>query len=46
MIKKIEERLSDPHVVLHSCIVSNMASHTVKMLWSLDKATMKTCPAL
>jgi hypothetical protein len=39
-IKKIEQRLGDPKVVLDSFIVSNTPSHTMKMLWGMDKNAM------
>jgi hypothetical protein len=39
-IKKIEQRLGDPKVVLNSFIVSNTPSHTMKMLWGMDKNAM------
>ncbi len=41
-IKKIEHRLGDPKVVLDSFIVSNTPSHTMKMLWGMDKNAMNT----
>ena len=40
-IKEIEQRLHDPNVLLDSFIVSNTPSHTMKMLWGMDKAAMK-----
>ncbi len=40
-IKEIEQRLHDPNVRLESFIVSNTPSHTMKMLWGMDKAAMK-----
>jgi hypothetical protein len=40
-IKEIQQRLGDPKVLLSSFIVSNTPSHTMKMLWGIDKATMK-----
>ena len=40
-IKEIEQRLGDPNVTLDSFIVSNTPSHTMKMLWGMDKAAMK-----
>ncbi len=40
-IKEIEQRLGDPKVLLHSFIVSNTPSHTMKMLWRMDKAAMQ-----
>lgn len=39
-IKKIEQRLGDPKVVLDSYIVSNTPSHTMQMLWGMDKKAM------
>lgn len=39
-IKKIEQRLGDPKVVLDSFIVSNTPSHTMRMLWGMDKNAM------
>ena len=39
-IKKIEQRLGDPKVVLDSFIVSNTPSHTMKMFWGMDKNAM------
>jgi len=39
-IKKIEQRLGDPKVALDSFIVSNTPSHTMKMLWRMDKEAM------
>ncbi len=39
-IKKIEQRLGDPTVVLDSFIVSNTPSHTMKMPWGMDKEAM------
>ena len=40
-IKDIEQRLHDSNVKLESFIVSNTPSHTMKMLWGMDKAAMK-----
>ena len=40
-IKEIEQRLGDPNVRLDSFIVSNTPSHTMRMLWGMDKAAMK-----
>jgi hypothetical protein len=40
-IKEIEQRLGDPNVRLESFIVSNTPSHTMKMLWGMDKTAMK-----
>jgi hypothetical protein len=39
-IKKIEQRLGNPMVRLESFIVSNTPSHTMKMLWGIDKSAM------
>jgi hypothetical protein len=39
-IKEIEQRLGDPRVSLDSYIVSNTASHTMKLLWNVDKPAM------
>jgi hypothetical protein len=39
-IKAIEQRLSDAQVRLHSFIVSNTPSHTMKRLWNMDKPAM------
>jgi hypothetical protein len=40
-IKKIEKRLNDPKIRLQSYIVSNTPSHTMKMLWNIEKEEMK-----
>jgi hypothetical protein len=40
-IKKIEERLADDAVKLHSFIVSNTPSHTMRLLWGVEKAEMQ-----
>jgi type III restriction/modification enzyme restriction subunit len=40
-IKDIEQRLGHPNVRLESFIISNTPSHTMKMLWGMDKAAMK-----
>jgi len=40
IIKEIEQRLGDPTVRLESFIVSNTPSHTMRMLWSMDKPAM------
>jgi hypothetical protein len=40
-IKDIEQRLHDSNVRLESFIVSNTPSHTMKMLWGMDKAAMQ-----
>lgn len=45
-IKQIEQRLGDPKVILNSFIVSNTASHTMQLLWGIDKATMESCHIL
>jgi hypothetical protein len=39
-VKEIEERLGDPAVRLHSFIVSNTPSHTMRLLWGLTKLQM------
>ena len=39
-IKEIEERLGGPDVRLHSFIVSNTPSHTMRMLWGMTKPAM------
>jgi hypothetical protein len=39
-IKTIEERLGDTNVELHSFIISNTPSHTMHMLWKMDKSEM------
>lgn len=39
-IKGIEQRLGDPDVRLQSFILSNTPSHTMKMLWRMDKPAM------
>ena len=39
-IKQVEQRLGDPAVSLHSFIVSNTASATMRMLWNMDKPEM------
>lgn len=39
-IKEIEARLGDKTVQLHSFIVSNTPSATMKLLWSMDKSEM------
>jgi hypothetical protein len=39
-IKEIEQRLADASVHLESFIVSNTPSHTMRMLWSMDKPAM------
>ena len=40
-IKEIEQRLGDPNVRLQSFIVSNTPSHTMRMLWSMEKSEMQ-----
>jgi hypothetical protein len=40
-IKEIEQRLADPHIRLQSFIISNTPSHTMRMLWSMEKAEMQ-----
>jgi hypothetical protein len=39
-IKEIEARLNEPNVNLHSFIVSNTPSHTMTILWNIDKSAM------
>ena len=41
-IKEIEQRLGDPAVRLESFIVSNTPSHTMRMLWRMEKAEMQS----
>ena len=40
-IKAIEQRLGDPLVRLHSFIVSNTPSTTMRMLWHMEKSEMQ-----
>lgn len=40
-IKEIEGRLADPAVLLNSFIVSNTPSHTMQLLWGMDKSAME-----
>jgi hypothetical protein len=40
-IKEIEARLADPSVHLHSFIVSSTPSHTMRLLWGVDKSQMQ-----
>ena len=40
-IKDIEKRLSDQSVTLNSFIISNTPSHTMQLLWSVDKEVME-----
>ena len=40
-IKEIEKRLGDPSIRLQSFIVSNTPSHTMRMLWHMEKADMQ-----
>lgn len=40
-IKEIEKRLGDPKVLLDSFIISNTASHAMKMFWTKEKAEME-----
>jgi hypothetical protein len=40
-IKEIEQRLGDPAIKLQSFIVSNTPSHTMRMLWHMEKADMQ-----
>lgn len=39
-IKDIEKRLGDPIVQLHSFIVSNTPSHTMRLIWRMAKLQM------
>ncbi len=39
-VKEIECRLGDPRVLLNSFIISSTPSHTMKMLWGMDKKVM------
>ncbi|MDZ7615739.1 MAG: DEAD/DEAH box helicase, partial [Patescibacteria group bacterium] len=41
-IKKIEERLGDADVKLHSFIISTTPSFTMRMLWRMEKAEMQS----
>lgn len=45
-IKEIEQRLGDPNVQLESFIISNTASHTMRMLWGMDKSQLEACHVL
>jgi hypothetical protein len=40
-IKEIEQRLGHPKTYLHSFIVSNTPSATMRMLWNVDKLSMR-----
>lgn len=40
-IKEIEKRLGNPKVALNSYIVPNTPSHTIRMLWRIEKADMQ-----
>lgn len=40
-IKDIERRLGDPTIRLQSFIVSNTPSHTMRMVWHMEKADMQ-----
>lgn len=40
-IKEIERRLGDKNVNLHSFIVSNTPSHSMRLLWNMDKVEMQ-----
>ena len=40
-IKEIEKRLGDASVSLDSFIVSNTPSHTMKLLWNMEKSEMQ-----
>jgi len=39
-IKEIETRLGDANVRLQSFLISNTPSHTMRMLWRMDKPAM------
>lgn len=39
-VKEIEKRLNNPNVHMRSYIVSNTPSHTMTLLWNVDKPTM------
>jgi hypothetical protein len=41
-IKDIESRLGDPSVSLSSFIISNTPSHTMRLLWSVEKSDMES----
>jgi hypothetical protein len=41
-IKDIERRLGDSSVTLNSFIVSNTPSHTMRLLWAVDKPNMRS----
>ena len=45
-IKEIETRLGDSNVTLESFIVSNTPSHTMRMLWGIEKAQMESAHIL
>jgi hypothetical protein len=45
-VKEIEQRLGDPDVHLESFIISNTPSHTMRMLWCMDKTQMEACHIL
>ena len=45
-IKDIEDRLGDPNIHLESFIVSNTGSHTMKLLWNMDKSAMSASHVL
>jgi len=40
-IKEIEDRLNDPSVSLHSFIVSNTSSATMRQMWDMEKSEME-----
>jgi len=40
-IKEIEQRMGDSKISLDSFIISGTPSHTMRMLWGIDKAAMK-----
>jgi hypothetical protein len=39
-IKEIEQRLGEANVGLHSFLISNTPSHTMRMLWRMEKSEM------
>jgi hypothetical protein len=45
-VKEIERRLADPSVCLSAFIVSNTPSHTMRLLWGMNKEAMEACNIL
>ena len=45
-IKDIQTRLGDSNITLESFIVSNTPSHTMRMLWGIEKAQMESAHIL